>query len=231
MNFLGDYVGQLMAEMTIARMQADLETVRLAELYAEHPLLRTMPIPHFRLPDVELDIPVLIKAVEDPRPGESARGGISPQELRKAFDRVLKIHMTRAQIELSPADTRTLRAALDERIAALGAPAETSIDVRRTADDLTTTAARVLGELKGQDAGERALTEAAEMALKEAVRLEFLKMRPAPPRVTALVTTAEMRELATAENVTRVRLKVTEQGVEWATVDADGVSRERLVPE
>ncbi len=62
---LGDYLGQLLSELSIARMQADLETVRLAELYAMHPLLRTMPVPHMRLPDVDLEIPVLIKASED----------------------------------------------------------------------------------------------------------------------------------------------------------------------
>ena len=32
MPYLGDYLGQLMAEIAIARMHADLETVRLAEM-------------------------------------------------------------------------------------------------------------------------------------------------------------------------------------------------------
>ncbi|MEJ2127120.1 MAG: hypothetical protein P8X84_06440 [Candidatus Bathyarchaeota archaeon] len=47
---LGDYLGNLISEVTLARMQADIEAVRIAELYSSHPLLKNMPIPHFRLP-------------------------------------------------------------------------------------------------------------------------------------------------------------------------------------
>ena len=86
MPYLGDYLGQLLSEIAIARMQADLETVRLAELYAAHPLLRTLPVPHLRLPEVALEIPVLIEASEEPRAGESARGGATLADMRLRFD-------------------------------------------------------------------------------------------------------------------------------------------------
>ena len=75
MPLLGDYLGQLLSEITIARMHADLETVRLAELYATHPLLKNFPVPHVRLPDVELELPVLIKTSEEAHPGQPPRGG------------------------------------------------------------------------------------------------------------------------------------------------------------
>ena len=68
MPYLGEYLGHLMAELAIARMEADLETVRLAELYAAHPLLRSMPVPHLRLPDVDVDLPVLIDHMGRPNP-------------------------------------------------------------------------------------------------------------------------------------------------------------------
>ena len=231
MSFLGDYLGQLLSEITIARMQADLETVRLAELYAAHPLLRTMPVPHLRLPDVELEIPVLIKAVEDPRPGESPRGGVPLSEIAKKFDGVLATHLSKARVALSAAESKALRTALDERIVTHGVPTEISIDVLRVADDLTAAALRVIGEIRPTRNGEPAIARSLEIALKEAVRLEFLKLRTAPPRLTVSVTSAEIREAGTPENVTRLRLKVTEQGVEWTTIESDGVRRDRLVPE
>jgi hypothetical protein len=36
----------------------------VAELYADHPLLRNMPVPRFRMPDVEIDVPVVVKDTE-----------------------------------------------------------------------------------------------------------------------------------------------------------------------
>src|SRR5688572_19693895 len=105
MSNLGDYLGQLMSEIAMARMQADLETVRLAELYASHPLLKHLPVPHVRLPDVDVDLPVLIKQAQPPREGESARGGISRTELRAKFRSLLDRELARAGVQL-PAGAR-----------------------------------------------------------------------------------------------------------------------------
>jgi len=81
MPFLGDYLGHLLGEVTIARMQADLETMRVAELYASHPLLKHMPVPHFRAPQIDMDIPVVIHGVENSLPEHSSRGGTVSSEL------------------------------------------------------------------------------------------------------------------------------------------------------
>ena len=69
MPYLGDYVGHLLSEITIARVQADLEAVRMAELYANHPLLKHLPVPHFRLPTMTLDVPVVVSGMEEVKPG------------------------------------------------------------------------------------------------------------------------------------------------------------------
>lgn len=232
MPYLGDYLGQLLSEISMARMQADLETVRLAELYAAHPLLRTMPVPHVRLPEVELEIPALIKATEEPRAGESTRGGVVPAVMGQRFDQVLETQLTKAGISLSPANRETLRAALNARLSLTQQPTEVSVDVHRLADDLTSTALRVVGELqpRSETAGPT-ISPAIAAELKETARVEFLKLRTPPPRLTVLVTSAEIRESGTAENVTRLRLKVSEQGVEWTTIESNGIQHDRLVPE
>ena len=232
MPYLGDYLGQLLSEISMARMQADLETVRLAELYAAHPLLRAMPVPHVRLPDVDLEIPVLIKASEVPRAGESARGGIALADVSRKFDEVLTQHLSKTGIKLSNDETKKLRAALDERLASTGAPTEVSIDAHRIADDLSSTALRVVRELRPEpDTAKPGLSPKIKAEFQETVRLEFLKLRTPPPRLTVLVTSAEIREAGTAENLTRLRLKVSEQGVEWTTIELEGVQHDRLVPE
>nr|WP_298687527.1 hypothetical protein [uncultured Dongia sp.] len=230
MPYLGDYLGQILSEISMARLQADLETVRLAELYAAHPLLRTMPVPHVRLPDVDLDIPVLIKASEEPRDAESSRGGATLPEISKKFDEVFTAHLVRSGVALSDADQKKLRATLDERLASGRLPREIAVDVHRMADDLTTAALRVVDEARPAAEREKPMAQPAA-ALKEAVRLELLKLRTAPPRLSVLVTSSEIREAASADNVTRLRLKVSEHGVEWTSVETDGVQHDRLVPE
>jgi hypothetical protein len=111
-------------------------------------------------------------------------------------------------------------------------PPEISVDVHRIADDLSSTALRVVGELRPtSDTAKPILPPVVAAELRDAVRLEFLKLRTPPPRLTVLVTSAEIREAGTTENLTRLRLKVSEQGVEWTTIELEGIRRDRLVPE
>lgn len=225
---LGDYLGHLLSEVAIARMHADLETVRIAELYAAHPLLRSMPVPHVRVPEIDLEIPVLVDNVEEPRAGESARGSATRPELRKKFDEVLNAHLSRSGVSLAPADTAKLTAALDSRLPLHHMPAEISVGVLRLADDLSSTAIKVLEESK---TGAAAAEPASAGDLKEATRAAFLEIPRSPPRVRVLVTSSQIRESSTAENLTKIRLKISEHGVEWATVGSGGERQEKLVPE
>lgn len=225
---LGDYLGHLLSEIAIARMHADLETIRIAELYAAHPLLRSMPVPHVRMPDVDLEIPVLVDNVEDPPAGESARGSATVPDLRKKFDEVLRAHLARSGVSLTPADTAKLTAALDLRLPQHHLPAEVSVGVLRLADDLSATAVKAIEEAKP---GTPATEPARVNHLKEAVRVALLQVPRQPPRVRVLVTSSQIRESATADNLTKLHVKISEQGVEWATVGVGGERQDKLVPE
>ena len=232
MPYLGDYIGHLMSEMTIARMQADLEAVRVAELYASHPLLRFMPVPHFRLPEMDLDVPVVIKEVEAPRPDESPRGGVPIAELRKTFDQLLTRQFTKQGLDVSPENKKRLKSALDEKISGLSQPKETAVDVHRIADELTNAAVSTLTEVQElREPIEKKRIETLETELKSAIKLEFLKLRRPPPRLNVLATTQEIREAGPSEIVTRIKLKLTEQAVEWTSVESEGQKLDRLVPE
>ena len=68
---LGDLVGSLMTEFTLARVRADLESVKLVELYRKEGLLEGASVPRFRMPDVTVDLPLLVSELES---GDSASG-------------------------------------------------------------------------------------------------------------------------------------------------------------
>ena len=232
MPYLGDYIGQLLSEITIARMQADIEAVRVAELYAGHPLLRNMPVPHFRLPNVEVDTPVVIKRLEEPQAGETPRGVPTLEDMRKAFDKVLKQRLSEEGIRLEPKHENKLKAVLDGKMVALTQPVEVSIDIDRVANELSNAAFRTLTVF---DLPDRPIDPARRPKLveklKEELRVEFLKLRKPPTRLYVLVTTAEIREAGPSEAITRLHLKISEEGFEWTTIESDGQKQDRLVME
>ena len=229
MPHLGDYIGQLLSEITIARMQADIEAVRVAELYASHSLLRNMPVPHFRLPNVEMDVPVVVKQMEEERTGELPRGAPILSDMRKAFDKVLTERLSAERVRLKPEQKKKLKSVLDKKAVSLGRPAEIAVGVNRVADELTHTAFLTLTESGGPV--DPARRPEMEEKLKEAARIEFLKMRKPPPRLQVLVTTGEIREAGPSEVVTRLHLKIIEEAVEWTTIESEGLKQDRLVIE
>ncbi len=229
MPYLGDYIGHLLSEITIARMNADVETVRVAELYAAHPLLRNMPVPHFRLPSVEVDVPVVVSQMEEQRAGELPRGAPILADMRKAFDRVLTKQLSEERVRLRPAHKRKLKSVLDKRVVSLTQPIEIAIDVNRVADELASAASGTLTEFGGPV--DPARRPKLEEKLKEAARVEFLKLRKPPTRLQVLVTTAEIREAGPSEVITRLHLKITEEAFEWTTIESDGRKQDRLVIE
>ena len=57
---LADYTGYIFLEIIKAREMADRHSRQLAEVYAQDPVLRHFSVPRFKIPKMELTIPVLI---------------------------------------------------------------------------------------------------------------------------------------------------------------------------
>jgi hypothetical protein len=224
---LGDYLGHLISEITIARMQADIEAVRVAELYSSHPLLRNMPIPHFRLPTVELDVPVAVKKMEETQLEKAPRGTPTLAQTRVVFDKVLAKTLSEERIRLKPEQTTTLKKALDRKTVSLTQPAEVAVDVNRVAKELSSTASKMLVS-SGLDVDAKSRLE---QKISELARIEFLKLRKPPTRLQVLVNTSEIREAGPTEVITRIHLKITEEAFEWTCIESDGKQEDRLVIE
>jgi hypothetical protein len=208
-------------------MQADIEAVRVAELYSSHPLLRNMPIPHFRLPAVELDVPVAIKKLEESKTEKAPRGTPTLSETRVVFDKVLAKTLREERIRLKPDQTKKLKVALDRKVVSLTQPAEVAVDVNRVAKELSNTASKTLVS-SGLDAKAKA---SLEKKVTELARVELLNLRKQPTRLQVLVNTSEIREAGPAETITRLHLKITEEAFEWTSVESDGQKEDRLVIE
>lgn len=229
---LGDYLGVLLSEITVARMHADLEAVRVAELYAGHPLLRHMPVPRFRLPDVEIDIPVAIGEMAEPASGAPLRGAPTMSEIRRTFDKALAAWAKEERIRLSAQVKGNLKSALDDKEAGIARSAEITANARGVADELSAAVLTALTDVGGPLATKEPAEVNARVArLTAAARAEFVRLEKPPPRLNVMVTTAEIREAGPSEIVTRLRLKMTEEAVEWTTIVSNGDRKDRLIAE
>src|SRR5262249_47043584 len=112
------------------------------------PLLKHMPVPHFRLPTMSLDVPVIVKAMEEAKPGESPRGEVSLPALRERFGELLDLHLERAKIKLSDTEKANLDEALNQTISIRAKPPYVSVSATYIADDLVSTAIKTLSDSK-----------------------------------------------------------------------------------
>ena len=226
----------------MARVQADLEAVRIAELYANHPLLKHMPVPRFRLPTVRFDVPVLIS-------GEEAdSGGTPPQRLdadksATRFMGILEAVLDDHDRKLLPEDRDTVRQAAAAVLAEhLELPPDVAGSITGPVNELIKIAIRTIRErLEAErDAGgaETApkdpdlLLSRIRERLRRRVMTAFIRFITSPRRLEADMITSHVKEAGDRELLARVRMEVTEDGVEWATVmDPDGELAERLVGE
>ncbi|MGP8331776.1 MAG: hypothetical protein ACT6FB_05495 [Methanosarcinaceae archaeon] len=231
MPYLGDYLGHLLSEITNARVQADLETVRIAELYSSHPLLKHMPVPHFRLPTVTLDVPLVINDIETDKKGTALRERIQPIHMRKSFDNILVPQLERAGIKLSSRETMDLKRELDQKVKILKKSQKVPISVTHIADEMVYTVVKKLREPARDKEVDFARIDKLAEDLRTASHVEFTKFLYEPDRINVRVTNKELREAGPRELLMQVRLSITEEAMEWAVIESDGKIKSRLVQE
>jgi len=232
MSHLGDYLGQFMTEITNARVHADLESVRLAELYASHPLLKYMPVPHFRLPTVTLDIPIIIKEME-PRKKETQTQDQVLEEMKIRFNEFLIPYLKNTGIKLEKKTIEKIDLALKKKSVSLKPTPKLPLSTTHITDEFVNSVIQTLRESHTQKEiilEEGRLDQLAE-ELKHSSYVDLSNFIQSPPRLDVLVTTAELREAGPSDRLTYVHLTVSESGVEWTTVESKGKTQSRLVPE
>jgi hypothetical protein len=215
-----------MAEITRARLQADLESVRVAEIYAANPLLEKLDVPRFRLPEVKLEIPVVIAETREcaSDTGEDIDGPTLIQSFQQVFldcQEDLPITLpTRARARL----TTACRRKVDELLAAGQTPLITLADALV---EVTGAFLEAYKPRKGKLTAE-ARTEWLG-AFRGRLRTAFLGLVKDPPRIYIEGTAKDLREAG--DCIARLTLSVSEEALEWQFVDDDGERRAFLTPE
>lgn len=228
MPSLGEFVGALLADAAQARIRADVEMVRLAEVYNQDPYLRNLPVPRFRLPEITVDVPLLILDVSGVAgaPGALPFQEPSTTELRsvvRAGMRTSGIRLPRAMSSKVPADVidrvRDLFASGSPRLLNLNS---VSADIAQIVVDVTNKTPGVEPQPDQLEALRTATAEAAHELL--------MTKLPMSLGWQVAVTAAEIKAQESSDSIVHLRLTLSEDNYEITSQTGDE-TRFRLTPE
>lgn len=235
MATLNEYLGGLFSSITDARVMADVQTVQVAEQYAKHDLLKHFSVPRMRISDIELTIPVAIE-------GLTERTGYQLDPIGNAeFKRINARELARfiSYTELPPVAAQKLLTALDGRIATLIENIKAEGDVQKP---IMTFADRIVIDLfeigvearlhEGKFPDGYRQEEIAKSAYELGLGLVTgVVDKPVLDQLTVIAESHRLREQR-PEDVIRIRMKVSEDGMEWQTSQRDdGTLERKLLPE
>lgn len=229
---LHDYIGNLVASIQHARVNADLQAIRVAEDYAKHSLLEHFPVPRMRLKDVEMTIPVAV----NPSQTESTTN-LEPINNREFNSEAYKTVLAGlGQKRLSQTQSRAVRQTISEQTdilekailkdgqtQALGnfarVVAKASIDsqakTEETADEQKARIAALADKLNQQLSGAIKPINPEQLLadLDVAIETDILREKP-------------------KDSLVNIKLVIQEEGVEWHKMEnQDGQLTRKLIPE
>lgn len=225
MEDLGSLVGSVMVSLLRARRMADEETAKLAEIYKANPLLEGLSVPRIRIPELTIDMPMLIEGSE---PGEEAKLADKQTIINDAREQV-KATAAKEGIELNPQFDSAFEASMTKSIADIGGD-KTPVfreSVSRAADKALVDA---------QVATKADLSEQQKRVLAKDLRTTSFKSsisrEAIAPTILSNIKTADVKEGASKENVVRLKVTFKEEGLEWAVSSSDsGGTSQTLQPE
>lgn len=232
MPYLGDLVGQLLAEIAIARAHVDLETIRVAELYAGDEFLKHFPVPRFRVPSITIDLPVAVRDVGQPARPEAPRGEANIAGFRDAFPRLLRETSERFEVRLNETELNSIYRAADSLLRTQELSGDVTVSATPIAERLVR---RVVQTLRNPTRPGGAIDEAKvrdfQADLSPTIRHELLSLRTQPPRLDVLATAVDIAPAAEKGLLLHLHLTVAEEAVEWTVGSEDDETQSRLLPE
>lgn len=225
---LSKLLGSILASVAHARRIADEETAAIAEYYRANPLLEGMSLPRVRIPEMVIDLPMLIQTSEEGEPNvlqddAVVKEAVTQELLKAAKQEGFEISQTfknrfNEQLKLELAK---VKADGGER----GYPREMVVRAVDTAFSRSITEERHerVTPLQTRRIAELVRQRANEVALKKV---------GTPPRISASIITDEIKQQANSGVVTMLKIVLKEEGLEWSVGEnADGTRSRKLTPE
>ena len=227
---LGDYVGKLLSEISKARVQADIEAVRIAELYARDPLLKNFPIPRVRLPKVEINAPVVITEVQE---AGGTHKRIDAKKLTALSQTAILKTLKTRNINLTNTEVQIVNRRLNAGITRIEPSLEADLSTESMAKNISgesinslKSIRKVKVKLNPQEFKE------VSLEISHEIKMEMAKLQqPEEARVKISALTTDIKQINDNQKITFLKLSIAEEGVEWTKISDDDTEENILVPE
>ena len=234
MTTLNEYIGTLVAGIADARAAADLESVRVAEAYAQHALLKHFSVPRMRIGDIEMTIPVAID-------GLSTRSDLQLAPMGNATYKADAYRVTVRSGNVSGLPqlaSNDLAAAIGDALPAMLATMRDG-DLDGAFRKHAETVAMRFGEIIALYQLPKVLPElqfTPERTIEELYKhtqssVQGVIDKPVLDSLSVVAESYRLREQR-PEDLIRIRMVLSEEGMEWTTIEReDGSVERRLLPE
>lgn len=225
---LGEFIGALLSDAAQARVRADIEAVKIAESYSAHELLKHLPVPRFRLPDITVDFPVMVTAVEEAPAG--GRDRLFDQPTKDELLAGVRKALIDAEVKLPAATREKVTAAVGEgakRVFEAGP--RILLSSARIADKLAEVMVDAMESGTDEIDEPDGRLEQVRKAAKASFNALLLDKLAKSPALQVNVTAAEIKAHGHSDSLVRVRLTISEDAYE--VINRDDGNGFTLTPE
>ena len=244
MPTLKDYLGSLVKDLNSARVIADVETANIAEMYAEHHLLKHFSIPRMKIQETELTIPVSIDELESVMEKD-----YQPIDNTKFYAQTYAEIKSVFKVSSFDRETSTaLRKAIYAEIDGLEKEIKSSGDITASLSNFSQKVSgmsveTIKKDTKGSSVFKAALKEEniEPSQIREILNAKLntylrpkIKSREITGKIENAKVTVESDKLKDKrpESLLYIKMKITEESMEWQTMeDADGNIVKKLMVE
>lgn len=231
---LNDYIGSLVSSITDARVMSDIQTVKVAEEYAKHNLLKHFSIPRMRIDDIEMTIPIALDELKEKTETEYEPIDNIKFNAIVYNELVNNLGLTKLPNEVS----QTLRSKIAKQTQVLEQEiriAKNLSPLKYYCKDLILLILHIESQLLKLKADVKrkvdidAMPQYLEKILAQEIKLQSEKK--SIEDLNVIVEAHKLREQK-PENIIYIKLKISEDGMEWnRTENNEGEIESKLLPE
>jgi hypothetical protein len=231
---LNDYIGSLVSSITKARVMSDIQTVKVAEEYAKHDLLKHFSIPRMRIDDIEMTIPIALDELN-----EKTETVYEPIDNVKFNSIVYKELVNNLGLSKLPSkSSQKLRSEIANQTQILEKNIRISKDISylksytkelvQIISNLEKEKLLIVGDLKRKSIFENLPSNLEKILIQE---IKISEQKKIIENLNVIVEANKLREQK-PENIIYIKLKISEDGMEWnRTENKDGSIESKLLPE
>lgn len=236
---LGDFLGGILSNINDARVNSDIQSIKIANEYSKNDLLKHFAVPRMRFDKVEVNIPIAISELV-----EKNQKIFEPIDNKsfssKTYQQILKSLSVR---RLSKNASNTLRTTIGEQIQLAEARIKSN-QVENVLEDFSKNIALKIVELADlifKDSKRKNLNKDELFQLQNTIakelqeslkdEIKFSSEKKVLESIEVIVEAHKLREV-NPENIIMIKMIVSEHGMEW--VDMENINGDvvtKLMPE